>query len=107
MVSVTPWLCSFFLSVSLCLWGASLAEAQSPVPAPSTSASSPDFFTHYNFHLSADALSSGDRRFSWQTHFGGDLDLVDYVAGRANLLIDYEAMLGREFRRFDPNQGNY
>jgi hypothetical protein len=107
MVSVTPWLCGLFLSVSLCLWGAGLAEAQSPLPAPSTATSTPDFLTHYNFHLSADALSSGDQRFSWQAHVGGDLDLVDYVAGRVNLLIDYEAVLGREFRRFDPNQGNY
>ena len=103
MVSVSQWLCGLFLSVSLCLCGAARAAAQPPVPAPS----SPDFLTHYSFHLSADALSSDDRRFSWQTHFGGDLDLVDYVAGRANILIDYEAVLGSEFRRFDPNQGNY
>jgi hypothetical protein len=98
---------SLFFSVSLCLCGVSRAAAQPPVPAPSVAPASPDFLTHYNFHLSADALSNGDQRFSWQTHFGGDLDLVDYVAGRLNLLIDYEAMLGSEFRRFDPNQGNY
>ena len=62
---------------------------------------------HYDFHLSADALSNDDRRFSWAAHFGGDFDLVDYVAGRANVLIDYEVLLGKELRIFDPNQGNY
>ena len=92
---------------ALCLSGASPALAQPPVPAPSAPASSPDFLTHYNFHLSADGLANDDRRFTWQTHFGGDLDLVDYVAGRANVLIDYEAVIGSELRNFDPNQGNY
>jgi len=101
------WLCGCSISVCLCLGGAGPAEAQAPVPTPSAAPASPDFLTHYNFHLSADALASGDERFSWQTHFGGDLDLVDYVAGRVNVLADYEAVLGREFRRFDPNQGNY
>jgi len=95
------------LCVSLSLCGADLAEAQTAVPTPSVAPASPEFLNHYNFHLSADALSSDDDRFSWQTHFGGDLDLVDYVAGRLNFLADYEAVLGHEFRRFDPNQGNY
>jgi hypothetical protein len=63
--------------------------------------------THYNFHLSADGLSNPDKRFSWEAHFGGDLDLVDYVVGRANVLIDYEVLLGNELRIFDANQGNY
>ena len=48
-----------------------------------------------------------DERFSWDTHFGGSFDLVDYVAGRASVTIDYQAVLGSEFRPFDPNQGNY
>ena len=101
------WLCGFSISVCVCLCGAGPAEAQAPVPTPSAAPASPDFLTHYNFHLSADALASGNERFSWQTHFGGDLDLIDYVAGRLNFLADYEAVLGSEFRRFDPNQGNY
>src|SRR5262249_44318061 len=46
-------------------------------------------------------------RFSWDAHFGGSLDMVDYVAGRAGIYVDYEAVLGDEFRIFDPNQGNY
>jgi hypothetical protein len=93
--------------VSLCLGGASQAYAQPPLPRPEAPAASPDFLTHYNFHLSVDALSIDDPRFSWQTHFGGDVDLVDYVVGRANILMDYEAVLGDQLRLFDPNQGNY
>ena len=85
---------------------AARAHAQ-PLPSPSTAPPSADFMTHYDFQLSMAALSGGDQRFSWDAHFGGDVDLVDYVVGRANVLIDYEAVLGSEFRPFDPNQGNY
>jgi hypothetical protein len=104
----------------LFLMCATAAAAQQPQPpgfAPAPA--SPDFFTRYDFHLSADALAVripsdaqppfnvDDPRFAWDTHFGGDLDVVDYVAGRLSMLIDYEAVLGTEFRPFDPNQGNY
>jgi len=99
---------SVVASVSLCLCAAATAVAQTPLPSPEHASSAPAFLAHYNFHLSADALSkSDDQRFTWQTHFGGDLDLLDYVVGRANVLIDYEAVLGNEIRAFDPNQGNY
>jgi len=104
--SVTLCLCGFLIFVFLCLCGPP-AYAQPPLPRPEAPAASPDFLTHYNFHLSGDALSIDDPRFSWQTHFGGDIDLVDYVAGRANILMDYEAVLGDQLRLFDPNQGNY
>ncbi len=85
------------------------AAAQVPVPAPGpgTPAASPEFLTHYAFHLAASKLSVEDVRFSWDANFGGDVDVVDYVAGRVNLLADYEAVLGSEFRAFDPLQGNY
>jgi hypothetical protein len=81
----------------------SSAVAQQPIAAPKT----PDFFSRYDFHLSAAALQIDDNRFSWDTHFGGDLDVFDYVVGRTSVLIDYEAMLGNQRRPFDPNQGNY
>jgi hypothetical protein len=78
-------------------------------PAPA----SPNFLTRYDFHLSAAKLNLStrdnveDQRFVWDTHFGGDLDVADYVYGRTSMLVDYEAVLGSEFRVFDPNQGNY
>lgn len=66
-----------------------------------------DFLTHSAFHLSAEHQSGDDPRFVWDTHFGGDLDLVDYGRGRLNFLADYNAGLGERFRAFDPEQGNY
>jgi len=71
--------------------------------APTT----PEFLPRYDFHLSAAALANSDPRFSWDTHFGGDVDVFDYVKGRTSTILDYEAILGNEFRAFDPNQGNY
>ena len=82
---------------------AARAYAQSPAPP----ASSPDFFTRYDFHLAANVLAIDDPRFSWETHFGGDLDLVDYVVGRASVLADYQVILGDQLRAFDPNQSYY
>jgi len=79
------------------------AHAQSPAPAPPA----PDFLTRYDFHLAANALTIKDPRFSWETHFGGDLDVADWVTGRASVLIDYQAILGDQLRPFDPNQSYY
>ena len=45
--------------------------------------------------------------FVWDTNFGGELDVVDYGTGRATFVANYQAILGDEFRHFDPNQGNY
>ena len=87
------------------------AAAQTPQPVVAPAPSGPEFLSRYDFHLTAYGLrlSTADpaERFSWDTHFGGSLDLVDYVGGRATLTIDYEAVLGHEYRPFDPNQGNY
>jgi hypothetical protein len=87
------------------------AAAQQPTVAPAPSR--PEFFSRYDFHMNAAGLIRSqappvvDDRFSWDAHFGGSFDLVDYVGGRAGVILDYEAVLGSEFRPFDPNQGNY
>lgn len=59
------------------------------------------------FHLSAEHLSGDDVGFEWDANFGGDLDVVDYVDGRMTFYANYQVIMGNEFRRFDPNQGNY
>src|SRR5258708_17066237 len=91
-----------------------LAQTQQRVIAPAPAAR--EFLQRYDFHLSAAALLAStptpapvgpDQRFSWDTHFGGSFDVVDYVAGRTSVAIDYQAVLGSEYRPFDPNQGNY
>ena len=92
------------VAACLLLTAALRARAQQPLAqAPAA----PAFMSRYDFHLSAAALDSGDDRFTWDTHFGGEFDLVDYVKGRAIFWGDYQAVLGSEIRPFDPNQGNY
>ena len=97
-----------FLSFAL---SASASVAQQPAP-PSKgeqkiALTDITFLTGYRFHLSATSIETDDPRFDWDCYFGGDIDLVDYRYGRINFLADYEVMLGRELRSFDPNQGSY
>jgi hypothetical protein len=77
---------------------------QSPLPEYPGSF---DFMSRYDFHLSAAGLLVDDDRFSWDTHFGGDFDFLEYVKGRTIFTADYQAVLGKEIRAFDPIQGNY
>ena len=98
------------LMLVMALWAvwAARAGAQQPGPQPLAAPStSPEFMTRYDFQLSGTSLAIDDERFSWDTHFGGALDVVDYVRGRASIVADYQAMLGHELRPFDPNQAYY
>jgi len=125
---------SLLIAGCLLLLRAVLAAAQQPVVAPAPAV--PEFFSRFDFHLTAawmgesapDSASStpattslvlaplspaaaaqyaADHRYSFDTHWGGSLDFVDYVVGRTSFIIDYEAIIGDEFRLFDPNQGVY
>jgi hypothetical protein len=87
---------------------AATPAAQSADPAqPAVAQQRVEILSRYSFHLTAERLASDDDRFVWDTNFGGELDLVDYGGGRATFVANYQAILGNEFRRFDPNQGNY
>jgi hypothetical protein len=66
-----------------------------------------EFLSRYDFNMSAAKLAYDDPRFSWDVHWGGDFDLVDYVYGRVTFIGDYQGLLGSEFRPFDPYQSNY
>jgi hypothetical protein len=80
------------------------ALAQEPLAeAPAT----PEFMSRFDFRMWAAMLGSDDQRFTWDTHWAGDFDFVDYVRGRMTFLADYQALLGEEFRPFDPYQSNY
>jgi len=95
------------LLVLLALCGStSGALAQTPEPQATTS-NGVTFLPRSSFHLTAEHLSGDDERFVWDTNFGGDLDLVDYGFGRLNFAANYQAILGEQFRPFDPTQGNY
>jgi hypothetical protein len=88
----------------LCL-SASTAVAQSATPPLSDHKI--EFLSRAQLRLSAEHLSSDDKRFVWDTNFGGEIDFVDYGVGRATFVANYQAILGEEFRDFDPNSGNY
>jgi hypothetical protein len=91
-----------------CLTIVLAADLQAQNPAPLTEAPErPEFMSRFDFHMTAAGVSDPDPRFSWDTHWGGDFDFVDYVFGRVMFLADYQVVLGRENRLFDPNQGNY
>ena len=75
--------------------------------SPAAAQNAIQFFPRFDFHLAAEHLENDDPRFVWDTNFGGDLDLVDYGRGRMTFAANYEAVLGEQFRHFDPNQGNY
>jgi hypothetical protein len=84
---------------------ATAAYAQhEPLAAPPTA---PEFLPRMSGRLAAAYLSYDDDRFTWDTHWIGDFDLVSYPRGRATFLADYQALLGSEFRPFDPYQSNY
>ena len=75
--------------------------------APASAQQAVEFLPRFDFYLVAEHLSGDDRRFVWDANFGGELDVVDYGAGRLTFRANYEVVMGDQFRRFDPNQGNY
>lgn len=96
---------AFLLALAL----AAPAAAQTTPPAPPASpmAGRIEYLTRFDFGFGMEHLVSDDNRFVWDAEFGGDLDLIDYGLGRLAFTAVYEAILGEEFKAFDPNQGNY
>jgi hypothetical protein len=93
------------LVAAIVLWAAAV-----PARADDGAPSAPlriRFMPRYDFHISADRLSTDDARFVWDTNVGGEVDVVDYGVGRATFTGNFESVLGNQFRNFDPNQGNY
>jgi hypothetical protein len=91
-------------TVGALLFCAATAFAQEPLPNPPTE---PEFMSRFDFRMWGAALSYDDPRFAWDAHWAGDFDLVDYVYGRTTFVADYQALLGNEYRPFDPYQSNY
>ena len=85
-----------------------LAAAQVGVSGSSDPHEKIQFLPRYAFHLSAEYFPGADKRFVWDTNFGGEFDVIDF-AHRSRLIVEanYQAILGEEMRPFDPNQGNY
>jgi len=104
------------LAISLALVFAAGAAAQSTQPIVAPAPASPEFLTRYDFHLSIARLltstptpapSVPDERFAWDSHYGGSFDFADLVVARLGVALDYQAVMGSEYRPFDPNQANY
>ena len=95
-------------ALAACLTFASMTTAAAQQPQGIADAPpAPEFLSRYEFNMSAAKLRYEDQRFSWDVHWGGDFDLVDYVYGRVSFIGDYQGLLGSEFRPFDPYQSNY
>ena len=90
------------ISVLLALASAAPLHAQTAAAVPAV-----EFIPRAVFHMSAELLADEDPRLVWDTNFGGEIDVLDYRAGRLTFAANYQAMLGEELRAFDPNQGNY
>ena len=95
------------LALALVASAVPLSAQSLPPAAPTTDTGGAVFFPRFAFHLNAEHLSSDDRRFVWDTSFGGELDFVQYRQATGTFYADYQAMLGEEFRKFDPSHGNY
>lgn len=68
----------------------------------------PGFLTNYRFHLNATRfVAPRDVQFAWDVDIGADLDVFDLGFAHGNVLANFEAIVGGEFRSIDPNQGNY
>lgn len=94
------------LATALSLAATGAAFAQFPHPVSEAPASA-DFLPRVEWKMSAAFLNHPDQRFTWDTHWAGDFDLFQYPKGRVSFLADYQALLGSEFRPFDPYQSNY
>jgi hypothetical protein len=73
----------------------------------SGSANAQEWFPRFDVHFDGQYVTSGDPRFNWIFDLGGDLDVIDADEYRAVFMVNYEAIAGEQFRRFDVNQGNY
>jgi hypothetical protein len=103
-VTAPRWLAG--AAVLLLAAGAAPAAAQGPASENDTPPRV-RFLPRYAFHMNAEHLSGDDPRLVWEAHYGGELDVVDYGAGRFTFAADYHVVLGEQIRIFDPNQGNY
>jgi hypothetical protein len=107
---------SLALAACFALIFAAHSSAQDTQPIVAAAPAAPAFLTRYDFHLSIASLLPStptpappvpDERFSWDSHFGGSFDFADLLVARLGVRVDYQAVMGSEYRPFDPNQGNY
>jgi hypothetical protein len=86
--------------------GSARAQVPDHPPSEDGAADSP-FLSDAGLSFGWASLMTSDPRFDSQATIGFDLDAFRYRAGRLRFRAAYEAVLGRERRRYDLNQGTY
>ncbi len=88
--------------------GAARVDAQTaPPPQSDAQPSGLEFLSRFDSYISIERLNGDEERFVWDGNLGIDVDVVDYGRGRMAIVVNYEVVMGSEFRPFDPTQGNY
>jgi hypothetical protein len=94
-------------SAGVVAWAAAAATASAQELGPPASGGQAIFLTRSDFFFQWSAFKTPDPRFRWEAYVGIDSDLFDNRAWRLNFSAEYDAVLGRERRPFDLNQGTY
>ncbi|HEX7778521.1 MAG TPA: hypothetical protein VF424_04750 [Vicinamibacterales bacterium] len=89
----------------ICFALAAPAVAQTPPSDPPVSSRS--FMPRSAFEFSWARLFTNDRRFYWDARIRLDLDIAEVDGWQMRFSADYDAVIGRERRVFDLNQGLY
>jgi hypothetical protein len=89
----------------LVLSGASAASAQTPTSGAQPAGDA--FLPRADFTFEWAGLAASDIRFDWRGVILFDIDVAEFGRGRLTFAGGYEAVLGRERRRYDLNQGTY
>lgn len=85
-----------------------LAGVLCVLAAPAFAQPRVDFFPSTRFFADAEHLSTDSIHYKWRADFRADVDVLTWAhGGRGTFLANYEVVLGNEYRRFDPEQGNY
>lgn len=93
--------------VAAALGAPAAAVAQQVPPLIVEPEGRPDFLPRFDFWVSLEALSEHDTHFYWDADLGTSFDVVDYGRGRAEVVFNYEMVLGNELQPFDPRLGTY
>lgn len=101
---MTRIICTVLLVVAFAAPASTQTNPAAPLPSPPQRV---EFLSRYAFGVGLEHMFRDEPRYVWDATFGGELDMVDYGAGRMTFAATYETILGNEFREFDPNQAKY
>jgi hypothetical protein len=100
---IRPYLAVYAFS----LFGMVAGPAAAQTPPPDTSAPSRALLPHVAVLFSWARMITSDPRFQWDARVRIDFDVAEVNEWQMRFIADYDAVLGRERRPFDLNQGFY